>query len=276
MLFFFKDYFQIGIAFSAESFYRGEKHDDRRQPAWNTSSFFPMNYLIESAHLDLPDTFMDYDMKGNYPSTVHDWMVAIRRPVPYRVGNAKLHLKPRLVAYVAIFASALLILLVMFLPSPGSLALKCPDYDLRQPQQQGTAFSSPYNFTYPLTKPVLTAKGWKYRIAMITDLDTNSQSKFQKNTWVSFMKFGNLTISDDWSSVEIETGPNMLTLTSSLSQGGRGMELSELVTFDGKLYTVDDRTGVIYLIRNEQVIPWVILTDGNGISNKGERRFFFV
>jgi hypothetical protein len=32
------------------------------------------------------------------PSTVHDWMQAIRRPTAYRVGNAKLHIKLRTVA----------------------------------------------------------------------------------------------------------------------------------------------------------------------------------
>jgi soluble calcium-activated nucleotidase 1 len=46
---------------------------------------------------------------------------------------------------------------------------------------------------------------------------------------------------------------------STLSQGGRGMELSELVVFNGHLLTVDDRTGVIYRIEGNKVIPWVIL-----------------
>jgi len=36
------------------------------------------------------------------------------------------------------------------------------------------------------------------------------------------------------------------------------MELSELVTFDGRLLSEDD-----------QVYPWVILMDGNGKSHKG-------
>jgi len=48
-----------------------------------------------------------------------------------------------------------------------------------------------------------------------------------------------------------------------------GMELSELVTFDGKLLTVDDRTGIVYEIVEDQVVPWVILADGNGRMNKG-------
>lgn len=47
------------------------------------------------------------------------------------------------------------------------------------------------------------------------------------------------------------------------------MELSELVTFNGKLLTFDDRTGIVYEITNDKVSPWVILTDGESISQKG-------
>ena len=52
------------------------------------------------------------------------------------------------------------------------------------------------------------------------------------------------------------------------------MELSELVVFNGHLYTADDRTGVIYKVEKDKkgqfkVIPWVILSDGNGEETKG-------
>lgn len=50
------------------------------------------------------------------------------------------------------------------------------------------------------------------------------------------------------------------------------MELSELVVFNGHLYSCDDRTGIIYeiLIEKKLAIPWVILSDGNGkVSGKG-------
>ena len=46
------------------------------------------------------------------------------------------------------------------------------------------------------------------------------------------------------------------------------MELSELVAFNGKLYSVDDRTGVVFEITpDDKVIPWVILQDGDGQKN---------
>lgn len=47
------------------------------------------------------------------------------------------------------------------------------------------------------------------------------------------------------------------------------MELSELVVFNGKLLTFDDRTGLIYELENNKLIPWVLLIDGDGQSSKG-------
>ena len=52
-------------------------------------------------------------------------------------------------------------------------------------------------------------------------------------------------------------------------QGGRAMELSELVAFNGHLLSVDDRTGVVYKLRGESVVPWLILADGDGEVAKG-------
>jgi soluble calcium-activated nucleotidase 1 len=53
-------------------------------------------------------------------------------------------------------------------------------------------------------------------------------------------------------------------IKSGLSLDDRGMELSELIVFNGKLYTCDDRTGVIYELLEDdksemQAIPWVRL-----------------
>lgn len=47
------------------------------------------------------------------------------------------------------------------------------------------------------------------------------------------------------------------------------MELSDLVVFNGNLYTCDDRTGIVYKIVGVEMIPWIILSDGNGHSSKG-------
>lgn len=47
------------------------------------------------------------------------------------------------------------------------------------------------------------------------------------------------------------------------------MELSELVVFNGHLYSVDDHTGVVYRILDNRAVPWVILSDGDGMVSKG-------
>ncbi|KAK1887101.1 Soluble calcium-activated nucleotidase 1 [Dissostichus eleginoides] len=126
----------------------------------------------------------------------------------------------------------------------------------------------PYNDTYPLSRPVKTEHGIRYRIAVIADLDTASRSS-KDQTWFSYMKRGYLTISNSADRLEVEWDADTVTLESHLAEKGRGMELSELVAFNGHLYSVDDRTGVVYRIEGNQAVPWVILPDGDGSVSKG-------
>ncbi|XP_047433943.1 soluble calcium-activated nucleotidase 1b isoform X2 [Mugil cephalus] len=126
----------------------------------------------------------------------------------------------------------------------------------------------PYNDTYPLSPPEKTPHGIRYRIGVIADLDTASRST-KAQTWFSYMKRGHLTVSDSGDRLEVEWDDEMVTLESHLAEKGRGMELSELVAFNGHLYSVDDRTGVVYRIEGSQAIPWVILPDGDGSVSKG-------
>ena len=99
----------------------------------------------------------------------------------------------------------------------------------------------------------------KYRIAVISDLDTDSKVNDKKNLWQSYLKLGYLTWDDQSEAVTIDwdkSDPEVLT--SSLSIGGRGMELSDLAVFNGHLYTVDDRTGVVYEISKDQKGHWKV------------------
>lgn len=125
-----------------------------------------------------------------------------------------------------------------------------------------------YNDTYPLSPPERTPQGTRYRIGVIADLDTNSQSD-KKLTWFSYMRKGYLLVSESGDKVAVEWDTDRIVLESHLSEKGRGMELSELVAFNGKLYSVDDRTGVVYHIDGDKAIPWVILPDGDGSVAKG-------
>ncbi|KAF1394837.1 hypothetical protein PFLUV_G00005280 [Perca fluviatilis] len=127
---------------------------------------------------------------------------------------------------------------------------------------------TPYNDTYPLSPPEKTKHGIRYRIGVIADLDTASRSS-KDQTWFSYMKRGYLTVSDSADRLELEWDAETVTLESHLAEKGRGMELSELVAFNGHLYSVDDRTGVVYRIEGNQAVPWVILPDGDGSVSKG-------
>lgn len=128
--------------------------------------------------------------------------------------------------------------------------------------------ADPYNDTYPLSAPQRTPGGTRYRIALIADLDTGSKAQ-EENTWFSYLKKGYLTLSNSGDKVAVEWDKGHKVLESHLAEKGRGMELSDLVVFNGKLYSVDDRTGVIYQIEGTKAVPWVILSDGDGTVGKG-------
>ncbi|XP_026885263.2 soluble calcium-activated nucleotidase 1b isoform X1 [Electrophorus electricus] len=125
-----------------------------------------------------------------------------------------------------------------------------------------------YNATYPLSPPERTANGIRYRIAVIADLDTGSRSR-KDNTWFSYLRRGHLLVSHGGDLAAVEWDPDTAMLESHLAEKGRGMELSDLVAFNGHLYSVDDRTGVVYRIEGNRVVPWVILADGDGTVSKG-------
>lgn len=123
-----------------------------------------------------------------------------------------------------------------------------------------------YRFKYPLSNPRLVTSGISYKIAIISDLD-EERSKVDSYTWKSYLKYGHLVKYDNGKyAVDWE---DRVEMRSRLNEKGRGFELSELCAFNGKLYTVDDRTGIIYQIANDNAVPWVILQDGNGMSRKG-------
>lgn len=130
---------------------------------------------------------------------------------------------------------------------------------------------SQYNDTYPLSTPEHTPQGTRYRIGVIADLDTSSLSE-KKQTWFSYMRRGYLLVSQSGDKVAVEWDADKVLLESHLSEKGRGMELSELVAFNGKLYSVDDRTGVVYHIDGDKAVPWVILPDGDGNVAKGQHK----
>ena len=81
-----------------------------------------------------------------------------------------------------------------------------------------------------------------FHIGLVADQDENS--KVDDKTWQSWLKTGRLTLHKDNKRVSVEWDQDMMKIQSHISEKGRGVELSELVVFNGKLYTVDDRSGI--------------------------------
>lgn len=130
-----------------------------------------------------------------------------------------------------------------------------------------------YNQNYPLTAAKIAFPEVEFTIGLVADLDTASISK--GNSWISYLRRGTLTWNSSNKTVNVQLKNEPTTLKSSYSHAGRGAELSELVVFNGRLLTFDDRTGLVYEIKDNTLIPWVILTDGNGTISKGSNIFFF-
>lgn len=218
--------------------------------------------------------------------SLRDWRQALRTPPTYRVGNSTLRIQTTFVTTIALLG--LLVLLILYTRSSKSQKLVSyglgsndiyRSHFIPQPFERLERINHQdivdeyYNATYPLTPPVNTPSGMKYRIGIISDLDKESKSKLESNTWLSYLKKGYLIWDSHASSITIawdRTDP--IKLKSTFGQHGRGMELSELVVFNGKLLSFDDRTGLIYELNldSNSAIPWVLLIDGSGMTTKGK------
>lgn len=188
--------------------------------------------------------------------TSRDWRRALRAQPAYRIVNKTIRGQTQFIIVVGL--TGLFILLVLYI------------YPRKSTLNQHVLQSSDYNYTYPLTKPLITSSFHSYRIGLIADLDTNSKSDKEKNTWFSYFKKGYLRINPHNYHVTIVwDAAEPIRLKDNYALKGRGMELSELVVFNGKLLTFDDRTGLVYEIINDKVVPWILLMDGNGKTNKG-------
>jgi len=106
-------------------------------------------------------------------------------------------------------------------------------------------------------------------ILAVADMDKASSSE-DKKSFNSLIAKG-IMYEDSNSAWHIEWEDEPYNISNPLNEGGRGMELSELVLFENRLYTVDDRSGVIFEIthRNEKfdVVARHIITEGDGHSS---------
>ncbi|CAH0579406.1 unnamed protein product [Chrysodeixis includens] len=197
----------------------------------------------------------DRKMKG----TLRDWRKALRTPATYRVGNA-VRIQPQFVLLIVLIGTFLVVLFYYnWWTSNQPVSV-----------QRWASSIRPYNSTYPLSAPLVTGDVVTYRIGIVADLDTDSKSNTNKHTYNSYLKRGVLSYHRGKKFVQVSWDSTPATLLSSTySHKGRGMELSELIVYDGRLLTFDDRSGMIFEIVNNKMVPWVILTDGNGHVEKG-------
>ncbi|XP_055905031.1 apyrase [Eupeodes corollae] len=187
-----------------------------------------------------------------------DWRSALRSPPTYRLGNRTFRFNYHFALLIAASISLGMVFIYMKAKSTSSF----------ETVSTLSVFSrSIYNTTYPLTPPKYARGIQTFRIGMVADLDTASKIG---HSWKSYFKKGYLTFIESRRELRIiwdDQEPQ--AIESSFSLKDRGMELSELVTFDGKLLSFDDRTGLVYKLENDKLIPWVILLDGDGQSSKG-------
>lgn len=183
-----------------------------------------------------------------------------------KAADPRFRLKWRPIAAAAVSLAALLLLFVRWSAGPHPRADASGS---RRPAPAAAAGAAGYNRTYPLSPAERTAQGTRYRIAVIADLDADPQME-KTLTWFSYIRRGYLLVSRGGDALSVEWDAERTVLRSHLAEKGRGMELSELVAFNGKLYSVDDRTGVVYHLDGGKAVPWVILADGDGHVAKGE------
>lgn len=170
-------------------------------------------------------------MKGS----IRDWRKALQTPATYRVGNA-VRLQPQFI-FLVILITVLLLLLFGFVWSSNFEP---------HPVGKWSYSTREYNLTYPLTTPLVAGGFITFRIGIVADMDTNSKSATKPHTYNSYFKRGHLTYNAVQNQVTVtwDTEPAVL-LTSTYSHKGRGMELSELIVYDGRLLTFDDRSGMV-------------------------------
>lgn len=108
--------------------------------------------------------------------------------------------------------------------------------------------------------------------AIIADLDKRSKLlKSKKPAWFSVYKTGVLVRQGQSYNVTWLSEHDVIT---KHGEAGRGMELSDLIRYNGKVYTFDDRSGIVYEVvhpdaTTPRAYPRHILMEGDGDTNKG-------
>ncbi|TMW69402.1 hypothetical protein Poli38472_001558 [Pythium oligandrum] len=118
-----------------------------------------------------------------------------------------------------------------------------------------------------------------FGIVVVADLDKKSKDTTSKKPlFFSYLQHGTLKIArrGEREEYSVEWGETQ-KFSTTMNEAGRGFELSELAWFNGKLLSFDDRTGIVYRLKNFdvgkrlQAIPEHIIMEGDGVASKGQK-----
>jgi soluble calcium-activated nucleotidase 1 len=126
-----------------------------------------------------------------------------------------------------------------------------------------------------------------FGIVIVADLDTKSKDESSKKPkFVSYLMHATLKVAPGSASATQKRDAYSVTFgeeqkfSTSMNEAGRGFELSELAWFGGKLLAFDDRTGIVFRLKNFehvsaakplQAIPEHIIMEGDGLNGKGQK-----
>ncbi|EYC15020.1 hypothetical protein Y032_0038g3586 [Ancylostoma ceylanicum] len=107
-----------------------------------------------------------------------------------------------------------------------------------------------------------------YQLLAITDMDKSTHAEQWK--WRAVTRRGELTINLNRTKVEVKWKKELdQNITSGFNYKGRGMELSDISEYDGRLLSPDDKTGMLYELRGNEAVPWIFLNSGPGNTTSG-------
>eukprot|EP01083_Nonionella_stella_P246688 856120_1 len=105
----------------------------------------------------------------------------------------------------------------------------------------------------------------EYKLAIVSDLDkqTETEGEDAEKKWKSTLKIGELKWDSAWTSTWPTTADAEHQLESKVHHltKNRGMELSELVFFNDKFLTFDDKTETLYEITKTEDGVWKVTRD---------------
>lgn len=226
-----------------------------------------MNYTYSGVSQD-DNEESDNNFPESSSTMIRDWRKQLKAQPTYRLGNSRIRIHYH-IALLVVCCILLVGIFVGFRPNSQS------SYSNKRRWNYETLPSRPsssYNYTYPLTASINKNGVSTFRIGLIADMDKDSKLTSKANMWRSYLKKGLLSYSPSKSSIAVtfNDADQTTEIISGYSLKGRGMELSELVTYNGRMLTFDDRTGLVFQLHDDNnVIPWILLIDGAGNTGKG-------